>query len=294
MTWSFTPFTFLNSNHAVNWPRDFQPKRSLGQNFLLDENVLRKIVRAIAPQPGDHFIEIGPGFGALTKYLLAAGSRCTAIEIDQRLIPHLQQEFGKPPNFALVHADFREIDLKPFAKDKKLRIVGNIPYHITSHLVFTAFSQREILQDMILTVQREVAERIVAAPGGKEYGIMSVISQTFAQAELLFVISPHVFRPKPEVDSAVVRWRFQPPPVPIRDATFYVAMVKTIFGQRRKTLRRSLSKLASAEVLEKINFLDLQRRPETLTIAEMIQLANFFPDSQRNEMAYLGSGELRR
>lgn len=258
----------------MNWPRDFHPKKSLGQNFLVDENVLRKIVRAIDPRPDDAFVEIGPGLGALTGHLLEAGSRCVAIEIDQRLTPHLQQKFGSHCRFTLVRADFRAVDLRQFAQEGKLRLVGNIPYHITSHLVFTAFAQREILQDMILTVQREVAERIVAPPGGKEYSILSVISQTFAQTELLFVISPQVFRPRPEVDSAVVRWRFQPPPLPIRDATFYVTMVKTIFGQRRKTLRRSLSKLAGAELLASVDCLDLQRRPETLSVPEMIRLAN--------------------
>jgi len=258
----------------VNWPHDFQPKKSLGQNFLIDENVLRKITRAIDPRPDDFFVEIGPGWGALTKHLLEAGSRCLAVEIDQRLLPHLEREFGSHPQFTLVHADFRDVDLAELAAGKKLRLVGNIPYHITSPLVFMAFAQRERLQDMLLTVQREVAERIVAKPGGKDYGILSVVSQTFAQAEILFVISPHVFRPKPEVDSAVVRWRFQPPPVPIQDEQFYLTLTKTVFGQRRKTLRRSLSKLALAEMLEAIGFVDLQRRPETLNISELIQLAN--------------------
>ncbi len=259
----------------MNWPYDFQPRKSLGQNFLLDENVLRKIVRAIAPQPEDRFVEIGPGMGALTKHLLEAGSQCMAIEIDQRLIPLLQERFEAHPNFKLRNQDFREVDLREFAGEHKLRLVGNIPYHITSHLVFTAFAQREILRDMTLTVQREVAERIVAAPGGKDYGILAVISQTFARAELLFIISPHVFRPKPEVESAVVHWRFQPPPAPIIDEAFYVQMVKNVFGQRRKTLRRSLSKFINEEA--QIDFIDLQRRPETLAIAELIQLANALP-----------------
>ncbi len=256
----------------MNWPNDFQPRKSLGQNFLLDENVLRKIVRAIDPQPEDRFVEIGPGMGALTKHLLEAGSSCLAVEIDQRLIPLLQERFASYSNFKLLNQDFRKVDLRQFAGTNKLRLVGNIPYHITSHLVFTAFAQRALLRDMILTVQREVAERIVAPPGGKEYGILSIMSQTFANTELLFTISPHVFRPKPEVESAVVRWQFQPPPIPIIDEVFYVAMVKTIFSQRRKTLRRSLSNFLNAEC--EIDFLDLQRRPETLAIAELIQLAN--------------------
>ncbi len=256
----------------MNWPSDFQPRKSLGQNFLLDENVLRKIVRAIAPQPEDHFVEIGPGMGALTKHVLEAGSQCLAVEIDQRLIPLLQESFATYPNFKLLNQDFREVDLRQFAGAHRLRLIGNIPYHITSHLVFTAFVQRALLRDMFLMVQREVAERIVATPGGKDYGILAVISQTFAAAELLFTISPHVFRPKPEVESAVVRWQFQPPPVPILDEDFYVQMVKAIFGQRRKTLRRSLSKFMNAET--QFDFIDLQRRPETLAIAELIQLAN--------------------
>lgn len=256
----------------MNWPNDFQPRKSLGQNFLFDENVLRKIVRAIDPKPEDCFVEIGPGMGALTKYLLEAGSHCLAVEIDQRLIPHLQERFAPYSNFKLLNQDFREIDLRQFSDANKLRLVGNIPYHITSHLVFTAFAQREVLQDMMLTVQREVAERIVAPPGGKEYGILSIISQTFARAELLFTISPHVFRPKPEVESAVARWQFQAPPVPILDEKFYVAMVKAVFGQRRKTLRRSLSSWLGSET--QLDFIDLQRRPETLAIAELIELAN--------------------
>ncbi|MEK7728924.1 MAG: 16S rRNA (adenine(1518)-N(6)/adenine(1519)-N(6))-dimethyltransferase RsmA [candidate division KSB1 bacterium] len=256
----------------MNWPNDFQPRKSLGQNFLLDENVLRKIVRAIDPKPEDHFVEIGPGMGALTKHLLEAGSHCLAVEIDQRLIPLLQERFAAYPNFKLLNQDFREVALNGFAGEHKLRLVGNIPYHITSHLVFTAFAQRALLRDMLLTVQREVAERIVATPGGKEYGILSIMSQTFAHAELLFTISPHVFRPKPEVESAVVRWQFQAPPLPIVDDDFYVAMVKAIFGQRRKTLRRSLSNFLNTET--PLAFIDLQRRPETLAIAELIQLAN--------------------
>lgn len=263
----------------MNWPNEFQPRKSLGQNFLLDENVLRKIVRAIEPQPEDQFVEIGPGMGALTKHLLEAGSSCFAVEIDQRLIPLLQERFAAYPNFKLLNQDFRAVDLRQFAQERKLRLAGNIPYHITSHLVFTAFAQREILRDMTLTVQREVAERIVAPPGGKEYGILSIISQTFARAELLFTVSPHVFRPKPEVESAVVRWHFQAPPAPIVDEEFYVRMVKAIFGQRRKTLRRSLSSFLSVE--PQLDFIDLQRRPETLSITELIQLANACVGIQR-------------
>ncbi len=255
-------------------PPDFQPRRSLGQNFLVDDNVARKILRAIAPQPADVIVEIGPGLGALTRHLVPVGCRYCAIEIDERLLPGLRQQFAEFPNFSLLHADFRAVDLQQLFPAGGIRLVGNIPYHITSHIVFTAFAQRHLIRDVTLTVQREVAERLVAPAGSKTYGILSVVCQTYAAAELLFTLSAHVFRPKPEVESAVVQWRMQPPPVPIQDDAFYLEFVRTVFGQRRKTLRRSVSRLLPAGAPPLATSLDLQRRPETLSIAEMIELAN--------------------
>jgi 16S rRNA (adenine1518-N6/adenine1519-N6)-dimethyltransferase len=260
---------------GVNTPPEFLPKKSLGQNFLIDENIARKIVHLFDPQPDDTVVEIGPGFGVLSKHIIPIGCHYFGVEIDERLVPLLQKEFAAFSRAKIIHADFRKVNLAALARGNKLRLVGNIPYHLTSSIVFAAFAHCEVLRDMALTVQKEVAERIVAnsQTGGKDYGILSVISQTFAQTEILFTMSKHVFRPKPEVDSAVVRWRFQPPPENLLDADFYVRMVKTIFGQRRKTLRRSLAAFlgkaapAAAPV-------DLQRRPETLSIRELIQLAN--------------------
>lgn len=259
----------------MNIPLQFSPKKSLGQNFLIDENIARKIVQLLNPQPDDAIVEIGPGFGVLTKYLVPTGCRYIGIEIDERLVPVLQKEWAGFPQAEIHHADFRKTNLTGLAAGRKLRLIGNIPYHLTSSIVFAAFAYREVLRDMLLTVQKEVAERIVAdsQTGGKDYGILSVISQTFAQTEILFTMSKHVFRPRPDVESAVVRWTFQPPPENLRDADFYVRMVKTIFGQRRKTLRRSLAAFLGREVAVAVP-VDLQRRPETLSIRELIQLAN--------------------
>jgi 16S rRNA (adenine1518-N6/adenine1519-N6)-dimethyltransferase len=257
----------------VNLPAGFFPKKSLGQNFLIDENIARKMVSLLAPQPEDTIVEIGPGRGVLTKYLLPARCRYIGIEIDARLVPLLQKEFAAFPNGEIRHADFREVNLTALAAGKKLRIIGNIPYHITSSIVFAAFEHRAVLRDMMLTVQKEVATRIVAAPGNKEYSILSVVSQTFAQTEILFTMSKHVFRPRPEVDSAVVRWTFRPPPESLRDAEFYLKMVKAIFGQRRKTLRRSLAAFLQKNIPAMLP-VDLQRRPESLSIRELIQLSN--------------------
>jgi len=259
----------------VNTPLGFSPKKSLGQNFLIDENIARKIVQLVAPQPEETIVEIGPGLGVLTKYIVPTGCHYIGIEIDERLAPLLQNELTGIPRAKIFHADFRKVNLTELADGRKLRLVGNIPYHITSSIVFAAFAHSPVLRDMTLTVQKEVAERIVAdsQTGGKDYGILSVISQTFAQTEIFFTLSKHVFRPKPEVESAVVRWRFQPPPENLPDADFYVRMVKAVFGQRRKTLRRSLLSFLQKEVPTNLP-VDLQRRPETLSIRELIQLAN--------------------
>ena len=260
----------------VKPPVDFRARKSLGQNFLVDENVLRKLTEAIDPKPEDAFIEIGPGLGALTKHILPLGCDYTGIEIDGRLVPLLREQFAAFPNCKILHEDFRETDLARLAADKQrtLRVIGNIPYYLTSVIIFKAFSQLAALADMILTVQKEVAQRIVAQPGGKDYGILSVMSQTFARTEILFNMSKHVFRPKPEVDSTVVRWRFQPSPQPLVDEDFFIAMVKAIFGQRRKTLRRSLVGFLDTNDLPIADPALLERRPETLAISELIDLAN--------------------
>ncbi len=256
-------------------PPGFSPKKSLGQNFLIDENIVRKIMDRLAPQPDDTIVEIGPGLGVLTKYIVPAGCRYVGIEIDERLAPRLQKEFAAWPRVDIRCADFRKVNLAELAAGSKLRIVGNIPYHITSSIIFAAFAHHQVLCDMLLTVQKEVATRIVASSetGGKDYGILSVVSQTFARTEILFTMSKHVFRPKPEVDSAVVRWTFQSPPENLLDADFYLRMVKAVFGQRRKILRRSLMAFLQKEISVAVP-VDLQRRPETLSIRELIQLAN--------------------
>lgn len=263
-------------NPVNNKLRAFQARKSLGQNFLHDENVVRKIAQAIAAKPGELIVEIGPGFGLLTGYLVRSGCRLVAVEIDQRLLPELQSQFSDFANFTLVHGDFREFDLKTLqAPPAGVRLVGNIPYHITSSIIFTAFEQHELIDDMVLMVQKEVAERIVAGPGSKRYGILSVISQTFSRPELLFTVSRHVFVPKPEVDSAIVRWDFrqkqQPPPT---DAGFYRQLVKRAFGQRRKTLRNTLKAAYPLERLPETWQAKLQQRPEELDIETYIRLAN--------------------
>jgi len=264
---------------VIDNPWAFQARKSLGQNFLIDENVAKKIVAFIDPKPGELIVEIGPGFGILTRYILPSGCRYVGIEIDQRLVEVLQQSYGRHENFTVVHHDFRTFDLREAkrlaALEVPIRLIGNIPYHITSSIIFRAFEQEEHLRDMILMVQREVAERIVAAPGSKSYSLLSVISQTFARPHILFRVSRNVFFPRPEVDSSLVRWDFGiKRRVWPKDRLFFIDTVKRLFGQRRKTLRNSLKQLLDPDTLTSEYGIDLARRIETLSVEEIIELTN--------------------
>ncbi len=267
--------------------KKFVARKSLGQNFLQDENVVRKIIRAIDPKPGELIIEVGPGFGVLTAPLLESGCRYVGVEVDDRLIPGLRKRFGQHDNFTLFHQDFRRFDVRSVIthSGEKVRLVGNIPYHITSSIIFTAFDFFMHLRDMTLMVQREVAERIAAAPGSKTYGILSVISQTYAVPQVLFHVPPTVFVPRPDVESSIVSWDFQAPrPKPPQDAALYARLVRTVFNQRRKKLRNTLKGLADTESIAAKTGIDLSRRPESLTVEEFIVLADTIlsmPDNRK-------------
>lgn len=254
----------------------FRPRKSLGQNFMVDENVAQKIVRILAPNPDDIIIEIGPGFGVLTAYILQRCARVVAVEVDRYLISHLQARFEKFDNFELIAGDFLKTELRAFVPEGgRLRLVGNIPYHITSPVIFKAFAAREVMSDMLLTIQREVAERIVAGPCCKEYGILSVFSQAYAQPQIACYISRNVFKPRPEVDSAVVRWDFsKSADADVKNDALFRQVVRATFNQRRKMLRKSLQQLDKARsILPQLNF-DLQKRPEELPVGEFIELTN--------------------
>ncbi len=265
----------LNKNMNVSHTK-FRPKQTLGQNFLLDENICRKITQAIAPGADDTIVEIGPGFGALTGDLLDSGARVIAVEIDRRLTAKLRQEFAGNDNFKLIENDFLKVDLQELQRGKqKLRIVGNIPYHITSPVMFKIFAVCHLVSDLTLMIQKEVAERIVAVPRTKAYGILSVFSQLYSEPKILFQVSRNVFKPRPDVESAVVKWdltaarKFK-----ITDEQLLRDIIKRSFNQRRKMLRKSLQQLPDfKEKIPALNF-GLERRPEELTIDEFVDLSN--------------------
>lgn len=246
-------------------------RRRFGQNFLVDPHYVARIVDAVAPVPGDNLVEIGPGLAALTGALVARAGRITAIEIDRDLCARLRAEYA-PQALALVEADALAFDFGTL--HERLRIVGNLPYNISSPLLFHLAAYDERIADVHVMLQKEVVARMVAAPATPDYGRLSVMLQaTFAMTRL-FIVPPGAFRPVPKVDSAVVRL------VPLgarkpalADAALFARVVAAAFAQRRKTLRNALSALADAAALAAAG-IDPGARGETLAVGDFVRLAN--------------------
>jgi 16S rRNA (adenine1518-N6/adenine1519-N6)-dimethyltransferase len=247
------------------------PKKSLGQNFLRDENVARNIVDSLHLRADDVVVEIGPGQGALTKHLAPKCSRLVAIEVDERAIRLLRETFAE--SIELVHADILKVSLSTMFRDEKrrLRVVGNIPYNITSEILFWLFDHHDVVEDATLMVQLEVARRFVAQTETKEYGILSVLLAYYTEPEFLFKVSRNSFFPKPEVDSAIVRLRFKEK-LQNCDRDLLTMVVRSTFGKRRKTLRNGLRYMGfDAAHLDSVPF-DLSMRPEELTLDDFLNL----------------------
>jgi 16S rRNA (adenine1518-N6/adenine1519-N6)-dimethyltransferase len=254
-------------------PLMLPPKKSLGQHFLRDENIARNIVESLQLRPMDVVVEIGPGQGALTKHLAGRGAGLTVVEVDKRAVNLLRDSFGDA--IKIVHADVRTVSLEEIARGTgaRLRIVGNIPYNITSEILFWLFDSRASVEDATLMVQLEVAQRFVARKETKEYGILSIYLQLYAETELLFKVSRNSFFPRPAVDSAVVRLSFNHD-LPDFNEDLFRAIVRGTFGKRRKTLRNGLRFMGfSDDVLDGCT-LDLSRRPETLLVGDYLLLTN--------------------
>jgi 16S rRNA (adenine1518-N6/adenine1519-N6)-dimethyltransferase len=247
------------------------PKKSLGQNFLRDENVARNIVDSLHLRVDDVVVEIGPGQGALTKHLRDRCARLIAIEIDERAVGILKELFGT--SIDIVHADVRTVSLAEFTgrTKQRLRVVGNIPYNITSEILFWLFDQHDVVGDATLMVQLEVARRFVAPIGTKDYGILAVSVRYYTEPELLFKVSRNSFYPRPGVDSAIVRLGFRQRLAEC-DRELLTAIVRSTFGKRRKTLRNGLRYMGFPDSqLDAISF-DLARRPEQLSLEEFLEL----------------------
>jgi len=252
----------------------YKPKKFLGQNFLTDVNIAKKIVSAFELSDDDIILEIGPGYGSLSKHIAGKCSKYYAVEIDSGCIKSLRETLGN--QVIIFEKDFLEFDFEKDLKptSKKIKIAGNIPYHITSAILFKLFDNSDKLDFAVLMMQKEVAQRLVAKPETKQYGILSVQTNYFAFPELLFTVSPGAFFPKPRVNSAVVKLKFLKRE-PFENETLLRNVVRESFGKRRKTLRNSLKQLFEVNNIkpEKIEF-DLSRRPESLGLKEFIFLSN--------------------
>lgn len=254
---------------------DHHPRRRFGQNFLHDPGSIQRILAAIAPAPGEHLVEIGPGRGAITRGLLAAAGRLDVIEIDRDLVGPLAAALAGLGDLRVHQADALTFDLCSLAAPgQPLRLVGNLPYNISTPLLFRFLAQAACLVDLHLLLQRELVERLAAPPGSRTYGRLSVMVQTYCRAERLFVVGPGAFTPAPKVDSALVRLcPYRCLPHPVADPTWHARLVAAAFGQRRKTLRNALGGLIDAPALLAVG-IDPGVRAENLDIAAFARLAN--------------------
>ena len=250
-----------------------RPRRRLGQHFLRDGNVIQRIVAAVAPKPGDALVEIGPGLGAISVPLLARAGRLEVVEIDPRVVPELQNRCLGIGELTVHLGDVLRMDLAGLAGGRDLRLVGNLPYNVSSPILFHVLAQVERLADAHFMLQREVAERLAAAPGSRDYGRLTVMVQYWCEVRALFRIGPGAFRPPPKVESALVRLLPRRPPLPLAaDTAALESVVRAAFGQRRKQLANALRGLLTAATIADCG-IDPGTRAETLAVADFVRLA---------------------
>ena len=257
--------------------KSYRTKKRFGQHFLHDPSVVQRMIYALNPKSEQKIIEIGPGLGALTFPLLQTIDSLTVVEIDRDVIQHLKNKGGEQLNIHNVDAlrfDFSQLQESP---SQPLRIVGNLPYNISTPLLFHLLAAREAIADMHFMLQKEVVDRLVAEPGNKNYGRLSIMAQYFCQTEYLFYVSPAAFSPPPKVDSAVLRitpWKELP--YIAHDPQHLSKLVIEAFSKRRKTLRNSIKKYCSIEQIQSLG-IDPQLRAEQLSVQDFVNLSNLEP-----------------
>jgi 16S rRNA (adenine1518-N6/adenine1519-N6)-dimethyltransferase len=256
------------------------PRKRFGQNFLHDHNVIANILASLQIKAGDHWVEIGPGLGALTAPLLEKSIVLDVVELDRDLVSHLKSKYKEQTNLTIHSADALKFDFTKLSKpDEKLRVVGNLPYNISTPLLFHLLDNAACIADMHFMLQKEVVDRICAAPGSKKYGRLSVTMQYYCSAESLFDVDPESFDPVPKVTSAIIKLvPHLKPPVLVNDKAIFNKVVTQAFSQRRKTLRNSLKKLIEEDVLVGLG-IDPSARAETISLLDFANLSNKLADS---------------
>lgn len=272
----------------------FKFTKSLGQNFLIDDNIINKIITGSNVKSGDKVIEVGPGIGTLTRELADIADKVMAVEIDRNLIPILEDTLSDFDNIKVVNQDIIKADIKSLIEENldggPVKLVANLPYYITTPIIMRFLEEKINVTDIVVMVQKEVAERMNATPGGKEYGALSVAVQYYCDTEIIAKVPRHLFVPQPNVDSIVIALRVRPErKYSVKDEELFFKIVKASFGQRRKTLLNSVSSMGVLEksrvleVLQKSG-IDEKRRGETLSLEEFAILSNTMLDEIKGLM----------
>jgi len=249
-------------------------KKHLGQHFLTDLNIAKKIAETLQPDKLDIIVEVGPGMGVMTQYLLEQDKDVFVVEIDKESVTYLQEHFNMPADH-IIEADFLKMDLGTLFQGKSIGIIGNFPYNISTQIVFKTLDNKEMIPQFSGMFQKEVAQRITAEHGNKTYGILSVLVQVYYQTEYLFTVNEHVFNPPPKVKSGVIRLR-RKNDFPDIDYAYFKKLVKTAFNQRRKTLRNSLKSYNLSDKLKQDCI--FAKRPEQLSPDEFVLMAKMIRD----------------
>ena len=275
---------------------NFNFQKKFGQNFLIDEHVLDKIIRAAEITKDDYVLEIGPGIGTMTQYLACAAREVTAVEIDRALIPILEDTLKEYDNVSIINEDILKVDIAALAKEKNggrpIKVVANLPYYITTPIIMGLFESHVPLESITVMVQKEVADRMQVGPGTKEYGALSLAVQYYAEPYIVANVPPNCFMPRPAVGSAVIRLtRHQKPPVEVMDEKLMFRLIRASFNQRRKTLANGLKNSGELNLSKEVITAAIEKlgkgssvRGEALDLEEFARLTNIIKEEMEHEV----------
>lgn len=275
---------------------NFNFQKKFGQNFLIDEHVLDKIIRAAEITKDDYVLEIGPGIGTMTQYLACAAREVTAVEIDRALIPILEDTLKEYDNVSIINEDILKVDIAALAKEKNggrpIKVVANLPYYITTPIIMGLFESHVPLESITVMVQKEVADRMQVGPGTKDYGALSLAVQYYAEPYIVANVPPNCFMPRPAVGSAVIRLtRHQKPPVEVMDEKLMSRLIRASFNQRRKTLANGLKNSGELNLSKEVITAAIEKlgkgssvRGEALNLEEFARLTNIIKEEMEHEV----------
>lgn len=275
---------------------NFNFQKKFGQNFLIDEHVLDKIIRAAEITKDDYVLEIGPGIGTMTQYLACAAREVTAVEIDRALIPILEDTLKEYDNVSIINEDILKVDIEALAKEKNggrpIKVVANLPYYITTPIIMGLFESHVPLESITVMVQKEVADRMQVGPGTKDYGALSLAVQYYAEPYIVANVPPNCFMPRPAVGSAVIRLtRHQKPPVEVMDEKLMFRLIRASFNQRRKTLANGLKNSGELNLSKEVITAAIEKlgkgssvRGEALDLEEFARLTNIIKEEMEHEV----------